>query len=105
MNVFFFSFAFNLEFQDGHKKWQENDFWEKSPVASADTQWVKNLVEIALSYTVSEIDVFLHLTQKFKMATKRGGKTIFGKSRQYTLQILCVSKISPKSLYPIPCPR
>ena len=36
--------------------------------------------------------------QKFKMATKSGGKTIFGKNRQYTLQIPCGSKISSKSL-------
>ena len=60
----------------------ENDFWGKSPVESADTLWVKNLVEIALSCSVSEINPFLCITQKFKMATKSGGKTIFGKSRQ-----------------------
>ena len=30
---------------------------------------------------------FLHFTQKYKKAAKNGGKTIFGKSRQFTLQI------------------
>ena len=43
---------------------------------------VKNFVEIALSRSVSEINAFLHLRQKFKTAVKSGGKTIFGKSRQ-----------------------
>ena len=36
----------------------------------------------ALSCSVSEISTFLHITQKFKMAAKSGGKTIFGISRQ-----------------------
>ena len=63
-------------------KWQRNDFWEKSPVDSADTLRVKNFVEIAPSHTVSEINTFLHFMQKFKMATKNGGKTILGKSHQ-----------------------
>ena len=49
-------FAFYAEIQDGHQKWQENDFWKKSPVHSADTLWVKNFVEIALSHSVSEIN-------------------------------------------------
>ena len=60
----------------------ENDFWGKSPVDSADTLWVKNFIEIALFHSVSEINMFLHPTQKFKMAAKSGGKTIIGKSRQ-----------------------
>ena len=54
----------------------------KSPVDSADTLWFKNFVEIALSRTVSKINVFLHFTQKFKMAGHNGGKSIFGESRQ-----------------------
>ena len=52
-----------------------------SSVDSADILRVKNLVEIALSRTVSEINAFLRFTKKFKMA-KHGGKTIFGKSHQ-----------------------
>ena len=50
---------------------------EKPPVDYAD-----NLVEIALSRSISELNRFLLLTQKFKMAVKSGGKTIFAKSRQ-----------------------
>ena len=46
---FFFFFAFYAEIQNGHQKWQENDFWEKSSVDSADTLRIKNFVEIALS--------------------------------------------------------
>ena len=41
---------------------------------------VKKFTEIALSHTVSKINAFLHFTQKFKMAAKNGGKTIFEKS-------------------------
>ena len=80
--VFLFFFAFYVEIQNGHQKWQENDFWEKSPVDSADNLWVKTCVEIALSRSVSKINTFLHLMQKFKMAAKSGGKTIFAKSHQ-----------------------
>ena len=40
--------------------------------------WVKNFVEIALSRSV-ELNGFLRLTQKFKMAAKTGRKMIFGK--------------------------
>ena len=36
---------------------------------------------------------FFCFMQKFKMAAKSGGKNIFGKSHQYTLQIPCGSKI------------
>ena len=79
INAFFLFYA---EIQDGRQKWRENDFWEKSPVHSADTLWVKNFVEIAVSRCISEINVFLRLTQKFKMATNSGWKTIFGKSGQ-----------------------
>ena len=37
----------------------------------------KNFIEIALSHTVSEINVSLFFMHKFKMATKNGGKIIF----------------------------
>ena len=90
---------FNAEIQDGRPKWQENDFWEKSAVDSAATLRVKNFVEITLFRSVSEISGFLRLTQKFKMAAKNGGKTMFAKSCQLTLQIPCGSKFSPKLLY------
>ena len=74
-------------------------FLEKWPVDCAHTLWVKNFIEISLSRTLSEINGCLHFTQKFKMVAKNGGKIIFGKSRRYTLQIPCGSKISSKSLY------
>ena len=45
---FWFFFPFYAEIQNGHQKWRENDFWEKSLVDSADNLWVKNFVEIAL---------------------------------------------------------
>ena len=77
-----FVFAFKAEIQDGRQKWRENNFWEKSPVASANTLQVKNFVEIALSHSVSEINAFLHFMQKFKMAAKSGRETIFVKSHQ-----------------------
>ena len=55
---------------------------EKSPADSAVTLRVKIFVEIALSRTVSKINVFLYFMQKFKMATKNGGKENFGESHQ-----------------------
>ena len=75
-------FDFYAEIQDGHQKWRENDFWGKSPVDSPDTLQIKTFAEITLSRTVYEINGFLYLTQKFKMAAKSGRKVIFGKSRQ-----------------------
>ena len=71
---------FHAKIQDGRQKWQENDFWENSPVDSADTLQVKYFAEIALSRTVSVINAFLYFTQTFKMAVKNGGKAIFGNS-------------------------
>ena len=55
-------------------------FTQKFKMA-ANTLWVKNFVKIALSRSVSEINMFLHFTKKFKMA-ESGGKMIFAKSRQ-----------------------
>ena len=45
---------------------------------TAYTPELKNIVEITLSHTVSEINALLNFTQKFKMVTKYGGKTILG---------------------------
>ena len=55
-------------------------FCEKSPVDSVDTLWVQNFVEIALSRTVSKINVLLRFRHKFKRVAKSGGKAIFAKS-------------------------
>ena len=76
-------FVFNTEIQDGRQKWRGKGFFfcEIMPLDSTDTLRVKNFVEIALSRSVSEINTFLHFTQKFKMAAKRGGKMIFAKNR------------------------
>ena len=55
------------------------DFYKMSLVHSADTLRVKNIVEIALSLTVSEINTLLRFTQKFKMTPKSGRKGFFRK--------------------------
>ena len=75
-------FVFDAEIQDGCQKWHENDFWEKLAVDSAATLLVKNFAEIALSRSVIKTNMFLRLTQKFKMAAKNSGKMIFAKSYQ-----------------------
>ena len=73
-------FAFYAEkFKMATKKWWESDFCKMSPVHSADTLWVQNFVEIALSHTISEMNALLRFTDKFKMAAKSGGKAIFAK--------------------------
>ena len=74
--------CFIQNFKMAVKSLWENDFCEKSPVDSADNLRVKNFVEIALSRSVSEINMFSCFIQNFKMAVKRRGKTIFAKSRQ-----------------------
>ena len=77
INTFlYFTQKFNMAAKSGGKKL----FSKKLPVDSADTQWVKNFIEIAVSHSVSKINSFLHITQKFKTAGKIGGKTVFGKS-------------------------
>ena len=59
-------FVFKAEIQDGRQKCWKNDFCEKSPVDSANTLWVKNFVEIALSRSVSEINVFPFMFLRFQ---------------------------------------
>ena len=99
-------YVFYAEIQDGCQKWRENNFWKKLPVNSGDTLAIKNFNEIALSHIISAINVFLHFTQKFKMATKNGGKMIFGKSHQLTLLIPCLGvKHFNQILYLTPFPR
>ena len=49
-------------------------FLEHTSLAAPDNLWVKNFIEIYPSHTVSELNVFLRFTQKFKMAVKNGGK-------------------------------
>ena len=59
-------FAFNAEIQDGCQKWRENDFCKKWPVNSTDTLRVKNFIEITLSRSVSEINVFFALNTEIQ---------------------------------------
>ena len=56
---------FNAEIQDGRQKWQENNFCEKPSIDSADTLWVKNFDEIAVSRSVSQMNVFYAEIQKW----------------------------------------
>ena len=48
----------------------------------------KTFIKIALSCTIYEINAFWSFMQKFKMATKNGEKTVFGKKCHMTLSIL-----------------
>ena len=80
-------FAFYAEIQDGHQKLQENDFWKKLADDSADTVGIKNFAEIALFHAVSEINAFLHITQKFKIPVKMAGKQFLEKKCQMTMKI------------------
>ena len=87
------------------KNWRDNNFSQNITDDSVYTLWVKNFTELAVSRTVSKINVSLHFTQKFNMAVKKGGKSIFGKKLQITLDIPCRSKILSKSLYLTPFAR
>ena len=69
----------NAEIQEGRQKWRENEFCKMSPIDTADILHVKNFIEITPSHSVSDINRFLRLTQKFNMASKSGRKTIFRK--------------------------
>ena len=61
-------FALYAEIQNGRQKWRENNFWEKSLIQSADNLRVKNLVEIALSCSVSKVNALLYFIVKYKVA-------------------------------------
>ena len=95
-------FAFYTEFQGDHQKWQENVFGKKLPDDSVDSLGVKNFMEIAVSCTILEITVLLHLHRNSKMTAKSCGKKLFGIKWQMTIQSLCGSTILSKSLYLTP---
>ena len=57
---------FNVEIQDGYQMGLPNDFWGKSAVDSAAILRVKNLVQIALSRSISKISGFLRLIAKIQ---------------------------------------
>ena len=70
----------------------ETKFFENWVFHSAYTLRVENFVEIALSRSISEINTFLRLTQKFKMAAKIGGKTFL----QKVASRLCIYPVGQK---------
>ena len=67
-------------------------------VDSTDNLQVRNFVEITLSRTVCQINVFCILRRNSRWPPKNGGKVTLAKFRQYTLQIPCGSKMLSKSL-------
>ena len=93
---------FTQKFKMATKKWQQNDFWEKSPVDSADTLGVKTFNKIAVSHTVSEEMRLCVLHRNSRWSPKMAGKRFLEKTRQLTLEIPWRSKILTKSLYLAP---
>ena len=73
-------FAFYAEIQDGRQKWHENDFC-RYPVGQKFRQ------NSSISHRFREKCV-LRFMQKFEMAAKNGGKTIFGETHQKTADAL-----------------
>ena len=69
INVFFANYA---ECIDGHKKWRENDFWQKVEDDSLNFLGAKTFVEIVLSHAISKINALLLFMQNFMMATING---------------------------------
>ena len=51
-----------------NSKWQENEFWENSPVDSGDTLALKIFNKIALSCTIFEIFTLFYFPLKSKIA-------------------------------------
>ena len=54
MNVYECVFLFFIFF--GRQQWRENNFWEKSPVNSADTLWVKTKISSKSFYLAPFLD-------------------------------------------------
>ena len=77
MNVFFCLFFCHVLHRNS--RWPPKIERKKSRVDSADTLGVKNVVKISLSRTVSEINMFLHFMEKFKMPIRMAGKLFLGK--------------------------
>ena len=89
------NFLFSAKIQDGRQKWQKLTFQR---ILLYTTLWVKNSLEIALSFTVSKIFSMFCFPLKFKMAAKCRKLKIFPFA-QDTLVLPCGSKIQLKSLY------
>ena len=56
------------------------------------TLGAQNYAEITVFRTVSEINTFLCLTQKFKTPVKNSGRTIFGKKANDSVHSLWVTE-------------
>ena len=68
--------------------WQEYIFW--IPCGSKILTKSRSILHGFGDRHIYEIDIFLYFIFKFKMAAKSGGKAIFVKSRQYSLDTLGV---------------
>ena len=68
MSVFFKNFI--QKFKMAAKNGAKTIFWKNCKL-TVDTLGIKNFIKITLSRNISEINAFLHFTQKFKMATKK----------------------------------
>ena len=128
--------AFHAKSQDGCQKRQENNFWQKNdkmtactllksfhlaPVSDVflskkcqTTQQTNNLVENALSHTISEINTLFftefktalsYVTDDSRWPPKMAGKHYFGKKWKMNLHIPCGLKNLSKSLYIASFPR
>ena len=62
----------------------ENEFWEKSPVDSADTLWVKNFAKMSILLHFRDTRFFAFYAE-IQNGQQKWGKTILGKSRQQTI--------------------
>ena len=58
----------------------------------------KYFTEVALSYTISEINLFLQFTQKFKLARKEAEKQILGKNPDDSADTMGVKNLSKIAL-------
>ena len=67
------------EIQDDRQTSQETSF-DKSDRPLCRYPGCQTFVQIALFHTVFKINAVLHLTQKFKMTDKNGGKRVLTKS-------------------------
>ena len=78
--IFYLFFCVLCRNSNGHQKWRENHFWEKSPVDSADNLQVKNFMEITLSCSISEINGILHVRRNSRWSPKVAGKQFLRKN-------------------------
>ena len=95
-----FNVLFSAKIQDGHKV-SKMEFFSLCRGYFCTILWVKNLLEIVLSLTVSKIFSMFYFLLKSKMATKCRELKIFPCAWD-TLVLSCGSKIRSKLLYLLP---